>query len=101
MYNVLLSIVQIIIKEIPAKSATVPRSSHAQKPPPIPPRANSRDATKVSFLVLLGLTSKLPTLYVTHPYHQLFHESSFVGHKSLSRKFVTMRTVVYGSHCYK
>ncbi|KAH9644214.1 hypothetical protein HF086_008703 [Spodoptera exigua] len=38
--------VKIIIKEIPAKSATVPRSSHAQKPPPIPPRANSRDATK-------------------------------------------------------
>ncbi|KAF9419106.1 hypothetical protein HW555_004277 [Spodoptera exigua] len=37
---------KIIIKEIPAKSATVPRSSHAQKPPPIPPRANSRDATK-------------------------------------------------------
>ncbi|CAH2103304.1 unnamed protein product [Euphydryas editha] len=27
------------IKEIPCKSATVPRSSHTQKPPPVPPRA--------------------------------------------------------------
>ncbi|XP_064076475.1 E3 ubiquitin-protein ligase MYCBP2 [Vanessa tameamea] len=26
-------------KDIPCKSATVPRSSHAQKPPPVPPRA--------------------------------------------------------------
>ncbi|XP_063374022.1 E3 ubiquitin-protein ligase MYCBP2 [Cydia amplana] len=27
-----------VVKEVPSKSATVPRSSHAQKPPPIPPR---------------------------------------------------------------
>ncbi|CAH0578389.1 unnamed protein product [Chrysodeixis includens] len=35
-----------VIKEVPSKSATVPRSSHAQKPPPIPPRASNRDTPK-------------------------------------------------------
>ncbi|KAJ8737325.1 hypothetical protein PYW07_000596 [Mythimna separata] len=35
-----------VLKEVPSKSATVPRSSHAQKPPPIPPRANNRDTPK-------------------------------------------------------
>ncbi|XP_052746829.1 E3 ubiquitin-protein ligase highwire isoform X2 [Bicyclus anynana] len=32
-------------KSIPCKSATVPRSSHASKPPPVPPRA--RDSQKI------------------------------------------------------
>nr|XP_049693135.1 E3 ubiquitin-protein ligase MYCBP2 isoform X3 [Helicoverpa armigera] len=35
-----------VIKEVPSKSATVPRASHSQKPPPIPPRANNRDMPK-------------------------------------------------------
>lgn len=39
-----------IIKEMPSlKSATVPRSSHVQKPPPVPPRANNREITKVCY----------------------------------------------------
>lgn len=29
--------------DVPTKSATVPRSTRTQKPPPIPPRAGSRD----------------------------------------------------------
>ncbi|XP_052752649.1 E3 ubiquitin-protein ligase MYCBP2 isoform X3 [Galleria mellonella] len=37
-----------VLKEIPSKSATVPRSSHAQKPPPIPPRAHHKDAQKAA-----------------------------------------------------
>ncbi|XP_059059876.1 E3 ubiquitin-protein ligase MYCBP2 [Achroia grisella] len=35
-----------VLKEMPSKSATVPRSSHAQKPPPIPPRTHRKDAQK-------------------------------------------------------
>ncbi|XP_038216347.1 E3 ubiquitin-protein ligase highwire [Zerene cesonia] len=38
-----------VVKEVPSKSATVPRSAHSQhspKPPPIPPRAN-RDARQL------------------------------------------------------
>ncbi|XP_061382096.1 E3 ubiquitin-protein ligase MYCBP2 isoform X5 [Danaus plexippus] len=41
-----------MIKDVPCKSATVPRSSHAQKPPPIPPRAKDRvnDNEKSNYL---------------------------------------------------
>ncbi|XP_041987793.1 E3 ubiquitin-protein ligase highwire [Aricia agestis] len=34
-------------KDVPSKSATVPRASHAQKPPPVPPRANNRETPKL------------------------------------------------------
>ncbi|GBP01570.1 hypothetical protein EVAR_72505_1, partial [Eumeta japonica] len=35
---------KILKSEVPTKSATVPRASHAQRPPPVPPRANNRDS---------------------------------------------------------
>ncbi|KAL0852359.1 hypothetical protein ABMA28_000560 [Loxostege sticticalis] len=35
-----------VLKDVPSKSATVPRSS--QKPPPIPPRANGKEAQKTA-----------------------------------------------------
>ncbi|XP_037299798.1 E3 ubiquitin-protein ligase highwire-like isoform X4 [Manduca sexta] len=38
----------IIIKEVPSKSATVPRASHSQKPPPVPPRSNNKETQKAS-----------------------------------------------------
>ncbi|CAB3259025.1 unnamed protein product [Arctia plantaginis] len=33
-------------KDVPTKSATVPRSSHMQRPPPVPPRASNRDVQR-------------------------------------------------------
>lgn len=37
---------KVLKSEVPAKSATVPRASHAQKPPPVPPRACNRDSAQ-------------------------------------------------------
>lgn len=45
-------LIEQILKDVPSKSATVPRSSHAQKPPPIPPRANNKDTAKVSYVFI-------------------------------------------------
>ncbi|XP_028043251.1 E3 ubiquitin-protein ligase MYCBP2 isoform X2 [Bombyx mandarina] len=37
---------KVVVKEMPLKSATVPRSSYAQKPPPIPPRTGNMESPK-------------------------------------------------------